>query len=329
MDTVLELRSLCKRFGEVGKSRAHLAVDGVSLAVRRGEFFSLVGPSGCGKTTTLRLIAGLEQATSGDVFLNGVNVCALPPYKRRVSTVFQNYALFPHLTVSRNIAFGLEREGRWSSKEIRRKVETVLNVVQLIGKDNRFPRQLSGGEKQRVALARSLVLEPDMLLLDEPLSALDPQLRRQVRDELRGLQRRSGITFLLVTHDQEEAMSTSDRMAVMHSGRLQQVGTPRELYLNPQSMFVASFLGDVNRIGSVAIRPENLRISKQPPPDDTPHCHATVQACTFLGSHVRFHLQLESGEPCFSDSVDTAFRVDPAEAVFLTWQRCHELVLCE
>ncbi len=327
MDTVLELRSLCKQFGESGDSRAHLAVDNVSLALRRGEFFSLVGPSGCGKTTTLRLIAGLEQATAGSIMLDGFDVGHLPPYQRRVSTVFQNYALFPHLTVKRNVAFGLERERRWSNEEIRQKVDAVLQVVQLTGKDGRFPRELSGGEKQRVALARSLVLQPDILLLDEPLSALDPQLRRQVREQLRALQRSSGITFLLVTHDQEEAMSMSDRMAVMHEGRLEQMGTPRDLYSNPQSMFVANFLGDVNRIGSVAIRPENIRITRKQPPSDAPFQPATVQACTFLGSYVRFHLRLRSGEVCMVDSAVNECSAQPSDTVFIIWQRRDEMDL--
>src|SRR6516225_4334483 len=207
MAPILELRNLVKDFP------GQRAVAGISLSVPGGSFFSLVGPSGCGKTTTLRLIAGFEQPTSGDVLLRGTVVNGRKPYERNVSTVFQSYALFPHLTVRQNVEFGLRQRG---VRDRAARVETALEMVRLAGKESRYPSKLSGGERQRVALARSLVLEPEVLLLDEPLAALDPKLRHEMRTELKELQRRVGITFLFVTHDQEEAMSMSDSIAVMN-----------------------------------------------------------------------------------------------------------------
>ena len=247
MDSILELRGLVKHFPN------QRAVDGISLKIPRGGFYSLLGPSGCGKTTTLRLIAGFEEPTSGDVLLDGAVVNEQKPYQRNVSTVFQNYALFPHLTAAENIAFGLKRKNR---PDIERKVREALDLVRLTGKESRYPAQLSGGERQRVALARSLVLQPDVLLLDEPLAALDPKLRKQMRLELKEMQRRVGITFLLVTHDQEEALSMSDQLAVMNAGAIEQVGTPQDVYLRPATRFVAGFLGAVNWIDGVGLRPE-------------------------------------------------------------------------
>ena len=224
MECVLELRDVSKHYP------SHHAVNGVSLNLARGEFFSLLGPSGCGKTTTLRLVAGFEEPTAGEIRLNGASIQHLKPYQRNVSTVFQNYALFPHLSVRDNIEFGLRRR---AGDRIAGRVRDVLDLVQLSGKESRRPAQLSGGERQRVALARSLVLEPDVLLLDEPLSALDPNLRKQVRAELKAIQRRVGITFLFVTHDQEEALSLSDRLGVMNQGRLEQIGTPKKFICIP------------------------------------------------------------------------------------------------
>src|SRR3954471_8813024 len=229
MGPILELRSVVKHFP------GQRAVDGISLSIPRGSFFSLVGPSGCGKTTTLRLIAGFEGRTSGDVLLTGQVVNRRKPYERNVSTVFQSYALFPHLTACENIEFGLKRR---RATDIDGRVNAVLDLVGLSGKENRRPAQLSGGERQRVALARSVVLEPEVLLLDEPLAALDPQLRKQMRVELKALQRRVGITFLLVTHDQQEALSMSDQIAVMNRGLVEQVGSPEDVYLRPATSFV-------------------------------------------------------------------------------------------
>src|SRR3984893_9347926 len=277
MECVLELRDVSKHYP------SHHAVDGVSLTLARGEFFALLGPSGCGKTTTLRLVAGFEEPTSGDICLNGSSIQHLKPYQRNVSTVFQNYALFPHLTVSQNVEFGLRRHG---DRQVVEKVRAALATVRLTGKEARYPSEISGGERQRVALARSLALAPGVLLLDEPLSALDPNLRKQVRAELKSLQRRVGITFLFVTHDQEEALSVSDRLGVMHAGKLEQVGTPEEIYLRPSTRFVASFLGAVNWINNVGVRPEVTRLAKQAPDRQVRSHPATVVHGTFLGNCV-------------------------------------------
>src|ERR1700682_656071 len=247
MNAVLELRGVSKHFSP------HAAVKGVWLSIEKGEFFALLGPSGCGKTTTLRLIAGFEQPSEGEILLDGTCVNLRRPYERNVSTVFQSYALFPHLTVQGNVEFGLRRK---SATDIDRKVRDALALVELTGKESRYPAQLSGGERQRVALARSLVVNPDVLLLDEPLAALDPNLRKQMRVELKALQARVGTTFLFVTHDQEEALSMSDCIAVMNAGRIEQAGTPQEIYLRPSTRFVAGFLGAVNWIGGVGVRPE-------------------------------------------------------------------------
>ncbi len=250
-ETVLELRRVSKDFA------TQRAVAEVSLEIPRGAFFSLLGPSGCGKTTILRMIAGFETPTSGEVWLNGQRIDLLPPYQRNVNTVFQSYALFPHLTVQGNIEFGLRQKK--VSDDINR-VREVLKQVRLEAKASRKPSELSGGERQRVALARAIVLQPDVLLLDEPLSALDPQLRKQVRGELRDLQRRVGVTFLFVTHDQEEALSMSDQIAVMNAGALEQVGSPREIYCRPRTRFVADFLGAMNWIDGIGVRPEAVNI---------------------------------------------------------------------
>jgi spermidine/putrescine transport system ATP-binding protein len=222
-----------------------LAVDHIDLEVRDGEFFSLLGPSGCGKTTTLRMIGGFEQPTSGAIELQGQDVTWLPPYQRNVNTVFQNYALFPHLTVFDNVAFGLRRR-KVGEAEVRRRVDEMLRIVELPGYETRRPGQISGGQAQRVALARALVNRPAVLLLDEPLGALDLKLRKQMQVELKRIQQEVGITFIYVTHDQEEAMTMSDRIAVMNHGRYEQLGDPEVLYERPRTRFVAGFLGVSN-----------------------------------------------------------------------------------
>ncbi|MBA2757749.1 MAG: ABC transporter ATP-binding protein [Chloroflexi bacterium] len=233
-----------KRFGEA------IAVDHIDLEVEKGEFFSLLGPSGCGKTTTLRMIGGFEQPTSGLIELQGQNVTWLPPYRRQVNTVFQNYALFPHLTIFENVAFGLRRKGVMDA-EVKRQVGAMLDLVELPGYETRKPNQISGGQAQRVALARALINKPAVLLLDEPLGALDLKLRKQMQGELKRIQQEVGITFIYVTHDQEEAMTMSDRIAVMNQGHYEQLGDPESLYERPMTRFVAGFLGVSNLLSGI------------------------------------------------------------------------------
>jgi spermidine/putrescine transport system ATP-binding protein len=255
----VELRDVVKRFDNV------TAVDHVSLEVRDGEFFSLLGPSGCGKTTTLRMIAGFEMPTLGEIFIGGVPQGYLPAYKRPVNTVFQHYALFPHMTVEQNVAFGLEMTSV-AKPDIQRRVKEALDLVHLTGMDRRRPKQLSGGQQQRVALARALVNHPKVLLLDEPLGALDLKLRKAMQVELKALQTRVGITFIYVTHDQEEALTMSDRIGVMDRGKLLQVGEPQQVYEAPQSRFVADFIGDTNYLeGHVTtFRGEYCKVAIEP-----------------------------------------------------------------
>ncbi len=242
----VRLDHVTKRFAEV------VAVDDLSLEIHRGEFFSMLGPSGCGKTTTLRMIGGFEDTSAGSVHLGEADVTDLPPFRRNVNTVFQSYALFPHLTVYENVAFGLRRR-RVPDGEIRHQVAALLKLVELPGYDSRKPSQLSGGQQQRVALARALINHPQVLLLDEPLGALDLKLRKQMQIELKRIQTEVGITFIYVTHDQEEAMTMSDRIAVMRSGHIEQLGAPEELYERPSGEFVAGFLGVSNLLeGDVA-----------------------------------------------------------------------------
>jgi len=316
MESILELRDLVKHFPN------HRAVNGVSLKIPRGGFYSLLGPSGCGKTTTLRLIAGFEFPTSGDVLLDGVVVNQRKPYQRNVSTVFQNYALFPHLTAAENIAFGLKRKHQ---SDIPRRVREALELVRLAVKESSYPAQLSGGERQRVALARSLVLQPDVLLLDEPLAALDPKLRKQMRLELKEMQRRAGITFLLVTHDQEEALSMSDQLAVMNAGAIEQVGTPRDVYLRPSTRFVAGFLGAVNWIDGVGLRPEVTRISRTLPASGARFRPATVTGSVFLGNCVHVLTRLPSGEDAVAEIPRDIETYQTGEAIHLSWNPSDEM----
>ncbi|MFO7323774.1 MAG: ABC transporter ATP-binding protein [Chloroflexota bacterium] len=241
----VELRNVVKAFPTRHESGQLVAVDNVSLEIYRGEFFALLGPSGCGKTTTLRMIAGFEDATSGEILIRGQAVQNVPPFHRPVNTVFQDYALFPHMTVLENVMFGLEMEGV-SKKEARKRAQEALEMVRLHQAEDRRPRQLSGGQQQRVALARALVKKPAVLLLDEPLGALDLKLRKALQYELAALQETLGITFIYVTHDQEEAMTMADRIAVMNAGRVLQVGTPEEIYETPATEFVADFIGETN-----------------------------------------------------------------------------------
>jgi spermidine/putrescine transport system ATP-binding protein len=276
----VQLVDLVKRFGEF------TAVDGISLQMPSGEFFSLLGPSGCGKTTSLRMIAGFERPTEGQILLDGVDMAQTPPHKRDVNTVFQNYALFPHLTVEENVAFGLKYQ-KASKQEIRERVGRALELVQMSQFVRRRPNQLSGGQQQRVALARALILNPKVLLLDEPLGALDAKLRKRLQIELKALQEEVGITFIYVTHDQEEALTMSDRIAVMSQGRVEQVGKPKEIYENPATAYVADFLGVSNLMDAEASgpAPDGCRVklgafellAGQGEPDAVGPCKVTIR----------------------------------------------------
>jgi spermidine/putrescine transport system ATP-binding protein len=330
IDQGLSIQHICKQFGDVS------ALDDVSLDVAPGEFFTLLGPSGCGKTTLLRIIAGLELADAGRIFSHGKDITCLPAIKRQVNTVFQSYALFPHLTIYENVAFGL-RSRKFPEDEIHKRVNRRLEMLDLSTMAGRHPHQLSGGQKQRVALARALVNEPDVLLLDEPMSALDARLRAQVQEDLRRLQRKLGHTFILVTHDQAEALVCSDRIAVMRCGRVVQCGTPEDVYDNPHDSFVAKFLGAANLIpatrvdggvetafgflalekvppwtkGTVAIRPEWIGIGETEPACNG--IHARVSEIVYRGTN--FDLWLEPGPIRVRTS--SYRRIDPGREVWL------------
>jgi len=296
MGIAVELQGVSRHYGAVR------AVDGVSLAIEDGEFFSMLGPSGSGKTTCLRLIAGFDLPGAGRILLHGVDASALPPYERDVNTVFQDYALFPHLTVLENVAYGLRVKGV-ERRAREREAEAALEQVALPGYGARRPGQLSGGQRQRVALARALVNRPRVLLLDEPLGALDLKLREQMQVELKGLQRRLGITFVYVTHDQGEALSMSDRVAVFNQGRLEQVDSPRALYARPRTVFVAGFVGTANVLDGplarrlsggdrpVSVRPEQLRFGA--PAGDQVGGEGTVVDVQFHGPVSRYEVRVE------------------------------------
>jgi len=273
----VELKGVSKRFGDL------VAVDDLSLDLTGGEFFTLLGPSGCGKTTTLRMIAGFEQPSEGQIRIEGADVAALPPHKRPTNTVFQSYALFPHLSVRDNVAFGLKRK-RVAKAEVGRRVAAELERVGLGAEANRRPAQLSGGQQQRVALARALVNLPKVLLLDEPLGALDLKLRKGLQIELKRIQREVGITFVYVTHDQEEALTMSDRIAVMNRGKVEQVGDPEEVYEQPATTFVAGFIGVSNLMPAAITSPGEVRLDHGPTlraqtegMSAAEHCHAVVR----------------------------------------------------
>ena len=323
----VELRKVFKVFdGET-------AVRGVDLTIRRGEFFSILGPSGCGKTTTLRLVAGFDMPSAGEVLIQGQSMNHVPPHRRPVNTVFQSYALFSHLRVSENIAFGL-RVKKLKSAEVEDRVKQALKQVKMEAYANRFPGQLSGGQQQRVALARALVNRPSVLLLDEPLGALDLKLRKEMQVELSNLHQELGVTFVMVTHDQEEALSLSDRIAVMRGGKIEQVGTPTDIYERPRTTFVADFIGDTNlfrgRIEAndasslqmitptglkivvqqkppsnavshsqelvVSVRPEKIRLSLSPPESKINCFEGRLQHVMYLGTHVQYVVELVSGD---------------------------------
>ena len=337
---LLRIDGVAKRFGAVR------AVDRLSLDISRGEFFALLGPSGCGKTTLLRMLAGFETPDEGAILLGGNDIAQVLPHQRPVNMMFQNYALFPHLSVRDNIAFGLKR-ARMKRAEIATRVAEMVALVRLEGLEKRKPDQLSGGQKQRVALARSLARRPEILLLDEPLAALDKKLRESTQVELMELQRRLGMTFIIVTHDQEEAMTMADRIGVMDQGRLEQVATPRKLYEAPNSRWVAEFVGDINMLQGevgpsvagrlaiatkdagiitavappdpvkkalvfVAIRPEKVKLSRRAPASDTAGTHTInrlegiVIEVGYLGGFTTYKIRLDSGAVLRSSMANTA-----------------------
>jgi spermidine/putrescine transport system ATP-binding protein len=294
MTANVSIRGVTQRYG------AALALDGVSLEIAAGEFVVLLGPSGCGKTTLLNLIGGFAEPASGQVLIGGRDMAGVSPAQRPTTTVFQDYALFPHMTLADNVGFGLRMRGVGRVAR-RAQAEEMLELVGLPGKADRRPHELSGGQRQRVALARALAVSPDVLLLDEPLGALDLKLRRAMQDELKAIQRRVGTTFVHVTHDQEEAMAIADRIVVMSAGRIADVGPPREVYLQPKSLFSAAFMGEVNQIavregqtalgplvpgnGTLLIRPESIGLAGGLPLGDY-----RIDDASFFGAHVRAHV---------------------------------------
>ena len=292
-DQGIVLRGVTKRFG------SHVAVSGVDLDIARGEFFTMLGPSGSGKTTLLRLIAGFEVPDAGTISLRGTDVTGLPPYQRGVNTVFQDYALFPHFSVAENVAYGM-RVRRVAKAERAQRVDAALDMVQMTELAARRPRQLSGGQRQRVALARAIVNEPEVLLLDEPLGALDLKLRQEMQVELKRIQRQIGITFIYVTHDQEEALTMSDRLAVFRDGQIEQVGPPAHVYERPATEFVASFVGTSNVIetptGRAVLRPEKIELSHGPVPAGRLGAPGRVLDVAYLGMVTRFTVELNTGK---------------------------------
>jgi len=357
-DVLVQLRKLTKSFD----GKKSFAVNAIDLDINKGEFITILGPSGCGKTTTLRLIAGFEMADAGEVFIDNENITKKPPHERQVNTVFQNYALFPHMNIYDNIAFGLNMK-KMPKNIIKEKVMEMLKMVQLEGYESRMPDKISGGQKQRVAIARAIINNPKVLLLDEPLSALDKKLRKQMQIELKHLQRKLGITFVFVTHDQEEALTMSDRIVVMSDGNIEQVGTPDEIYERPKTKFVANFIGETNlleaevikikenetllqlnneedkirvndhdlKLGEkifVAIRPERVKIKKNPEEGDV-YLKARLKERIYTGASLRTVVNISDGseitvtEPV-SDNFDFS---DDAQNVFVTWNSKNSVIM--
>ena len=321
-ENFIDIKNISRHFGSVK------AVDNVSFSIKQGEFFSLLGPSGCGKTTLLRLLAGFESASQGEIFIDGIDVTTMPPNLRPTNMVFQNYAIFPHINVKKNIEFGMRKE-KLSKLDLDNRVEEVLSLVKLEGYEERFSNQLSGGQRQRIALARALIKRPKVLLLDEPLGALDKKLREEMQIELRNLQKDLGITFIFVTHDQEEAMTMSDRVAVMNEGKILQISPPKELYNKPINKFVSEFIGNINLLESktidekdkeltleilgigeynfnkekfnpvlsenifVALRPEDIFIKKEKIDNVDINIHGIVKNVSFYGESTYFYVKVE------------------------------------
>jgi spermidine/putrescine ABC transporter ATP-binding subunit len=352
----IELAGVVKEFHS--RSEVVVAVAGIDLAIREGEFFSLLGPSGCGKTTTMRMVAGFEEPTVGAIRLHGADVTGVPPNKRDVNMVFQSYALFPHMNVFENVAFGLRRKGA-PRAEIQRRVTEMLAIVDLAGRDRRRPRELSGGQQQRVALARALVNRPRALLLDEPLGALDLKLRQAMQVELKRIQREVGITFVYVTHDQGEALTMSDRIAVMKDGLIEHLGTPREIYEHPKTRFVAGFIGTSNLLsGTVArveagnavievspseriivpmggaavtpgrlleltVRPEKIELSTVAPTPGRCAVRGTVKEVVYLGTSTNFSVTTTTGADIVifqQNSASVREVASRGDGVWLSWQ---------
>src|SRR6186997_2298633 len=341
MTAAIEFRGVSRVFGDVR------AVDDVSFAIEPGEFFAMLGPSGSGKTSCLRLVAGFDSPDRGQVLLDGEDVSSVPPYERNVNTVFQDYALFPHMSVLENVAYGPRVRGVDAATR-RQRAHEMLDLVQLGAQGERHPAQLSGGQRQRVALARALINQPAVLLLDEPLGALDLKLRQEMQIELKAIQQRVRLTFIYVTHDQEEALTMSDRLAVFNAGRIEQVGTPADVYEHPASTFVAGFVGTSNlltgetaravigREGIFTVRPEKIRIGdpSETPADDEASALGTIRDVVYIGPDTRYIVALETG----SELVVTQqnLRTSSTEAldargrsVRLVWKRNHALILAK
>jgi putative spermidine/putrescine transport system ATP-binding protein len=331
----VRLEHVVKRFGDVA------AVDGIDLEVATGEFFSMLGPSGSGKTTTLRMIAGFELPTDGRVFLDGRDVSRMPPFERDVNTVFQDYALFPHMSVGDNVGYGLMIR-KIPRKDRERRIGEALQMVRLDGYERRRPGQLSGGQRQRVALARALVNRPRVLLLDEPLGALDLKLREEMQIELKQIQQQVGITFIYVTHDQEEALTMSDRIAVFNAGRVEQVGSPADVYERPATPFVAGFVGTSNllrsevarqivgRDGTFTVRPEKIRMVDPgvAASDDETSATGTIRSVVYLGPDTRYVVALDAGSELVVTQQNLATSsmealAQQGRAVRLIWKRQH------
>jgi putrescine transport system ATP-binding protein len=358
----IRIERVTKRFGDLA------AVDEVSLDIYRGEIFCLLGASGCGKTTLLRMLAGFEQTSGGRILIDGIDMAGVPPYHRPANMMFQSYALFPHMSVEQNVAFGLKQE-RLGRDEIARRVAEMLEIVKLRGFERRKPHQLSGGQRQRVALARALIKRPKVLLLDEPLGALDKKLREHTQFELLNVQHRLGVTFVVVTHDQEEAMTLASRIGVMNQGRIVQVGTPREIYESPRTRFVAEFIGSVNTFegriteresdrmivesaelgvplhvrqgteaadGAVvwtAVRPEKMRLTRERPESVYNCAHGVVTDVAYLGDTSTYLVQLESGKTLRTmepnAARESAARLARNERVWVSWHESSCVVVTE
>lgn len=352
MTSAIDLDDVIKEY--VSHGEVVQAVKGVSLSIEEGEFFSLLGPSGCGKTTTMRMIAGFEEPTRGTVKLHGQDVTNVPPNKRDVNMVFQSYALFPHMSVWDNVAFGLKQK-KTPDAEIKRRVGEILDIVDLTGREKRRPREMSGGQQQRVALARALVNNPRALLLDEPLGALDLKLRQAMQIELKRIQREVGITFVYVTHDQGEALTMSDRIAVMHDGLVEQLATPRAIYEQPATAFVAGFIGTSNLLTgaltggvlkvaggrvlvpggqdgevTVTVRPEKITIDVDEPEGGVSAVRGTVSEVVYLGTYNSYAVQLADGAEVTvfqQNAHDATTTAERGDAVWLSWKPQHSYAI--